>query len=78
MEDPGRFDPDKPDPTPEPITLPEPRLVRDFVTAPCRHECSILKQVRHAKKAHRVLSALNPGNCGAVRDGLCILFDGHC
>jgi hypothetical protein len=60
VEVPGRFDPDKPDPAPEPITLPEPRLVSDFVTAPCRHECSILKQVRHVKKAHRVLSALNP------------------
>jgi hypothetical protein len=60
VEVPGRFDQDKPDPAPEPITLPEPRLVSDFVTATCRHECSILKQVRHAKKAHRVLSALNP------------------
>jgi hypothetical protein len=56
----GRFDPDKPDPAPEPITLPEPRLISDFVTAPCRHECNILKQVRHVKKAHIVLSALNP------------------
>jgi hypothetical protein len=60
MEVPGRFDPDKHDSVPEPITLPEPRLVSDYITAPCRHECSIMKQVRHAKMAHRVLSALNP------------------
>ena len=60
VEVPGRFDPDKQDPAPEPISLPEPRLVSDFVTAPCRHECNIIKQVCHAKKAHRVLSILNP------------------
>ncbi len=59
VEVPGRFDPDKQDSVPEPITLPEPRLVSDYITAPCRHECGIIKQVRHAKKAHRVLSALN-------------------
>ena len=35
-------------------------MASDFVTAPCKHECSIIKQVRDAKKAHRVLSALNP------------------
>jgi hypothetical protein len=50
MEVPGRFDPEKLDPVPEPITLPKPRLVSDFVTAPC-----IIKQVRHAKKAQRVI-----------------------
>ena len=49
VEVPGRFDPEKQDPVPEPITLPKPRLVSDFITAPCRHECSIIKQVRHAK-----------------------------
>jgi hypothetical protein len=59
VEVPGRFDPDKHDPTPEPITLPEPRLVSDFVTVPCKYECNIIKQVRHAKKARIVLSTLN-------------------
>ena len=47
----GRFDPDIPDSTPEPMTLPEPRLLSDYITAPCRHEYIIIKQVRHAKKA---------------------------
>ncbi len=59
VEVPGGFDPDRRDSVPEPITLPEPRLLGDFITAPCKHECSIIKQVRRAKKAFRVLSALN-------------------
>jgi hypothetical protein len=42
------------------VTLPEPRQLSDFITAPCRHECNIIKQARHAKKAQRVLSTLNP------------------
>ncbi len=51
VEVPGGFDPDRRDLGPEPITLPEPRLLGDFITAPCKHECSIIKHVRHAKKA---------------------------
>jgi hypothetical protein len=49
VEVPCRFDPEKHDSVPEPITLPAPRLVSDYVTSPCRHECNIIKQVRHAK-----------------------------
>jgi hypothetical protein len=60
VEVPGRFDPERQDTEPEPVTLPEPRKLSDFITAPCKHECNIIKQVRHAKKAHMVLSALNP------------------
>jgi hypothetical protein len=60
VEVPGRFDPEKLDSIPEPITLPETRLVRDYIMALCKHESSIIKQVRHAKKAHKVLSTLNP------------------
>jgi hypothetical protein len=60
VEVPGRFDPEKQDLFPMPITLREPRLVNDFVAAPCIHECNIIKQVRHAKKAHKVLSTLTP------------------
>jgi hypothetical protein len=73
VEVPGRFDPEKQDLALEPIILPEPRLVSDFVTAPCSHECSIIKQVRHAKKAHRVLSAPNP-----VKHALLRAIAGHC
>ncbi len=85
-EVPGRFDPEKQDPAPEPITLPEPRQVSDLVTAPYRHECIIIKQVRHAKKAHKLLSALNPVKQALLRataghcmwNGFCLVHDGHC
>jgi hypothetical protein len=50
----GWFDPEKLD------SVSEPRLISDYNTAPCKHECIIIKQVRHAKKAHRVLSTINP------------------
>jgi hypothetical protein len=49
MEVPGAYDPEKPDSTPEPVTLPEPRLLSDYTTAPCKHECGIIKQIIHAK-----------------------------
>ena len=62
MEIPGRFDPEKQDSVPGPITLLEPQLVGDFLSVPCIHECSIIKQVGHANKAHMVLSALYPVN----------------
>jgi hypothetical protein len=71
VEVPGRFDPDKQDPVLEPITLPEPRLVSDFAIAPCRHECNIIKQMRHAKKAHMVLSTLNPAKQALLRATAC-------
>jgi len=60
VEVPGRFDPKEQDSVLEPITLPEPRLLGNYITAPWKHECNIIKQVRHAKKAHGVLSTLNP------------------
>ena len=59
MEVPTAYEPDKPDFAPELMTLPEPRLLSDYTTAPCKHECGIIKQIRHAKQAHRLLSALN-------------------
>ncbi len=59
MEVPGAYDPEKPDSIPEPMTLLEPRLMSDYITAPCKHECIVIKQIRHAKHAHRVISALN-------------------
>ena len=35
VEGPGAYDPERPDPAPEPVTLPEPRLLNDYTTAPC-------------------------------------------
>ena len=57
----GVDDPEKPDSVLEPVTLPEPRLlISDCTTAPYKHECGIIKQLRHAKQAQRLLSTLNP------------------
>jgi hypothetical protein len=70
VEVPGRFDPEKQDSVPEPITLLEPRLVSDFITAPCKHKCSIVKQVSHEKKAQSVLSSLNPVKKALLRTTL--------
>ncbi len=32
------------DPAPDPIVLPEPRSLADYVFAPCKHECSLLRK----------------------------------
>ena len=42
------YDPERPDLALEPLTLPEPRLLTDCTTTPCKHECGIFKQMRHA------------------------------
>ena len=60
VEVPGAYDPKKPDSDPVPLTLLEPRFLSDYTSAPCKHECGIIKQIEHAKQAHRLLSALNP------------------
>ena len=64
----------------ETVTLPEPRTLGDYVTAPCKHECGILKQIRHAKQAHRLLSSLNPTRQSLLRAtaGKCGLDSAHC
>jgi hypothetical protein len=67
VETPGAYDPGRPDAIPEPVTLPEPRSLGDSVTAPCKHECGILKQIRHAKQVHRLLSTLNPTKQSRLR-----------
>jgi hypothetical protein len=38
-------------PSPEALTLPEPRHMGDYISAHCKHECNITRQVRHAKQA---------------------------
>ena len=60
VEVPGAYNPEIPDRVLETITLPEPRLLSDYKSAPCKHECNIIKQLRHAKQAHRLLHSLNP------------------
>ena len=60
IEVPGAYNLEIPDRVREPMILPEPRLLSDYTNAPCKHECSIIKQLRHAKHAHRLMAALNP------------------
>ena len=67
VETPGAYDPGRPDAIPEPVTLPGPRSLGDYVTAPCKHECGILKHIRHAKQVHRLLSTLNPTKQSRLR-----------
>ncbi len=74
----------------EAMTLPEPRLLLvDYITPPCKHECSIIKHVRHAKYACRVLKGIKAPNPvkhalmratygGQVRSGLDPLPRGYC
>jgi len=80
VEVPGRFDPENQDPAPEPMTLPEPRLMSGYITAPCRHECSIIKQVSHAKQAHGIITALNPVKQSLLRAtaGQCGMDTAYC
>ena len=44
VETPGSFDPERLDPIPEPVTLPEPRTLGDLVTAACKHERAFLSR----------------------------------
>jgi len=39
----GAFDLERPDHVLKPVTLLEPRLLGDYITAPCKHECGISK-----------------------------------
>ncbi len=80
VETPGSYDSERPDSVPEPVTLPEPKTLNDYVTAPCKHESGILKQIRHAKQAHRILSTLNPTRQSLLRAiaGQCGLDSAHC
>ncbi len=48
------------DSAPDPIVLPEPRALADYVSAPCKHECSLLRQSRVVKHAFKVHSSLGP------------------
>ena len=45
---------------PEAVTLPEPRPIGGYITAPCKHECIIIRQIRHAKHARRFLKSPKP------------------
>jgi hypothetical protein len=65
---------------PDPITLPEPRSLSDYVMATCKQECSILKQARHVRQAHHVFSNLDPVRKALMRAaaGQCGRDSAHC
>ena len=44
----------------DPIVLQQPRSLADFVSAPCKHECSLLRQSRMAKHNANVILRLGP------------------
>jgi len=63
FEVPGRSSLKMLHPTPEVVTLSEPRPpLEEYIIDPGKHECNIIKQVRQAKEACRVLMSLNQVN----------------
>ena len=54
VEIPGRYNPLEAPSKPELIVLPDLRTINDYATAPCKHECAVLKQSRHLRHAHGV------------------------
>ncbi len=48
------------DPASDLIVLPESRTLQDYSNVPCRHECNMLKQAKHAMQAHELSSAIYP------------------
>ena len=48
------------DATPESIVLPEARTLSDVVTAPCKHEVGLMKQIRQAKHASALYNDMDP------------------
>ena len=53
-EIPGRFSPLEVPTRPDVIVHPDLRTPTDYATAPCKHECAILKQSRHMRQAHAI------------------------
>jgi hypothetical protein len=80
VEIPGRSSLDMPDLVPDELTLPEPRPLADYISAPCRHECSVIHQVKQATQASRVLSKLIPVKHSLMRARAeqCGLDSSHC
>ena len=71
VEVPGRSSQEMLDPAPEVVTLLEPRPLEDYITVLCKHECIIIKQVRHVKQTCRVLTALHLVKRALMRASSC-------
>ena len=67
------------EPSLDPISIPEPRSLRDYCTTPCRHEYSLLKQARHAKQAHAILWGMDTLKQALMRasSGQCWMDSAH-
>ena len=57
----------------EPIVLPDLRSTADYEKTPCKHECAILKQSKHARQAHEVCM-----NGSTVQTALLLSRAGQC
>ncbi len=53
-EIPGRFSPLATTTRPYVIVLPDLRTPADYATAPCKHECAILKQSHYVRQVHAI------------------------
>ncbi len=67
-------------PPPELIVIPEPRSLEDYSSAPCKMEVSILTEIRHAKQAYKVFSAMDTVKQSLMRasTGQCGMDTAHC
>ena len=59
VEVPGKWNRAK-DAAPENIILPETRLLTDFITSPCKHEISLMKQTRHVRQTSILFNKMDP------------------
>jgi len=55
----------------DPISLPEPRPLSNYPLAPCKHECSLIKQARHVRQALEVFKTMNPVKQAMMRASAC-------
>ena len=65
---------------PDSIILLPPRSLEDYVSAPCKHECNLIREARHARKAWGVFSSLDPARKALMRAtaGQCGRDSAHC
>ena len=79
VEIPGRWTLEGDSP-PDMISLPDPRPLTDYPLAPCKHECSLIKQARHVRQALDIFESMNPLQQELMRAsaGQCGMDSAHC
>ena len=62
------------------ISFPEPRPLIDYPLAPCKHECSLIKQARHVRQVLNIFEAMDPLQEPLMRAsaGQCGMDSAHC